>query len=304
MSKRTERAKLFRRAAVGLICVLAVGLITWFVLYTRSHPMAVLSPVGPVGHKERNLMLAAIILSGIVVVPVFILTIYIAVKFREDNPRRGRYQPEFYSNRKLEAVWWGIPFTIIAILSVITWQSSHALDPAKPLVSSVKPLQVQVIAMNWKWLFIYPDQQVASVNQLALPVDTPVDFSITSDSVMNSFWIPNLGSQIYAMPGMNTSLHLQADRVGSYTGSSANISGSGFADMHFMVQAMTFGDFTQWVSHVEASSSPRLSAEAYAALAQPSKPKAVSYYRAPQAGLYNDVMMKYMMPGVTVGATH
>jgi cytochrome o ubiquinol oxidase subunit 2 len=178
---------------------------------------------------------------------------------------------------------------------VIIWDSSHRLDPYRPLSSANKPLTIQVIALDWKWLFIYPTQGIATVNFVQFPVGTPVDFQITADAPMNSFWIPQLGSQIYAMPGMSTQLHLLADSGGNYYGSSANISGQGFAGMNFTARASSALAFRQWVTSVKASSS-RLDVNHYGQLAKPSQGNPVAYYASAANGLYDDVIAKYIGP--------
>ena len=283
--------------ALPLVAVLAPA--AW---YFRAHPAQVLAPAGQVGRKERNLMWFSLLLSALVVLPVFTITIAFALKSRESNHRPGgkkvRYQPEWDGSRLYESIWWGIPGAIILILSIVTWQSSHMMDPYRALVSSKKPLTVQVVAMDWKWLFIYPEQHMASVNMVEFPKGTPVDFQITSDSVMNSFWIPRLGGQIYAMPGMATQLHLVADRTGSFFGSPANIAGKGFAHMDFTAKSVSDSDFQAWIAQAQHSSQA-LTTAAYNKLALPSQSNPVAYYSQPASNLYNDIIMKYMMPGMS-----
>lgn len=267
-----------------------VSLATW---YLQDRNVAVLQPAGAVGQKERNLIDLAMVLSVIVVVPVFMLAIFIAWRYRETNPRPKKYQPEWDRSRLYEGIWWGIPAVIITILSVVTWVSSHQLDPYRTLDSSKPPLRVQVVSLDWKWLFIYPDQHMASINELYVPVGQPVSFDITSDSVMNSFWIPSLGSQIYAMPGMSTKLHLIADKAGTYYGSPANITGRGYAGMVFTVHATTATAFAKWVSNAQASNR-NLTQARYATLAKPSTNNKVMYFSPVQDDLYDGIVMKYM----------
>lgn len=272
-----------------LLIAVAVAVAAGF-LHGANVP--VFEPKGAVGAKERNLMLFALALSVVVVVPVFTLLGVIAWKYRASNGK-AKYRPDNDGNRKLEIIWWLIPGILILILSVVTWVSAHRLDPYKPLASSTKPLRVQVVALDWKWLFIYPEQHVASVNTLALPVDTPVNFEITADAPMNSFWIPQLGGQMYAMPGMSTQLHLIADKAGSYDGSSANISGKGFAGMKFVADATSRADFDRWIQRAQAA--PRqLDKNSYGQLAKPSENNPPETYALADNGLYNYVVMKYM----------
>ncbi len=263
-------------------------------LYLRHHNIPVLQPRGTIATQERNLIVIAVLISLAVVVPVFALLIGFAVRYREGN-KKARYMPEFTGSNAYELVWWLIPTAIIVVLSVITWVGSHRLDPYKPLNSSVKPITIQVVALDWKWLFIYPDQHVASVNSFQIPVNTPINFQITSDAPMNSFWVPALGGQVYAMPGMSTQLHLMASKTGDYRGSSANISGIGFAGMTFTAHAGSNTDFTNWVTHIKKTDRALTTTE-YTKLAKQSSNVKPIYYSQPADNLYDDTVMKYMMP--------
>lgn len=279
----------------GLIVVIAI--LAALAAYLRSHNIAILEPQGVTGQKERSLIIIAAILSAIVVIPVYVITVVISLKYREGNRRAKKYRPDHDHNRVLEFTWWGIPIIIIGILSVVAWNSSHQLDPYKALAApkNTPPLNIQVIALDWKWLFIYPQQNIATVNIAQIPVNTPVAFHVTSDTVMNSFWVPQLGGQIYAMPGMDTQLHLMATKAGSYDGSSANISGKGFAGMTFTVNAGSSSYFNQWLRGVK--NQPRqLTQAAYDQLAKPSQNVTPAYYSSVESGLFNDVVMKYMAP--------
>jgi len=272
---------------LGLVVIVAVG------SYLHGHHVAVFTPQGPVATKERNLIYCALALAVMVVVPVFVMLFWFSWRYREGNPKgKAKYRPEWDHSNKAEAVWWLVPLALITVLSVVAWNSSHALDPFKPLASTTKPLTVQVIALDWKWLFIYPEQNIASVNYFQMPTDTPVNFEITADAPMNSFWIPQLGGQIYAMPGMSTHLSLMADHPGDYRGSSANLSGEGFAGMDFTVHAGSQADFLAWVKTVKQSPSV-LTQQTYAALAEPSRNNPVSYYSSEQVYLYDTVVEKY-----------
>lgn len=290
MAKR--RKSQFKVVLVALPVVIILGLLVW---YLHSHTVAVLQPAGPIAQKERNLMGITILLAAIVVIPVYAMTVLIALKYRESNhkTKNVKYTPDWDHSRLFESIWWGIPIVIIGILSVITWDSSHALDPYKPLVSSVQPITVQVVALDWKWLFIYPNQHVASINLVEMPVNTPVNFQITSDTVMNSFWVPQLSGQIYAMPGMDTQLHLMASRTGSFYGSSANISGSGFARMNFTAQSVSASDYSKWI-HTAQSSSKQMDLTAFNTLSQPSDDNPVVLYSHVTNGLFDGVVTKYM----------
>jgi cytochrome o ubiquinol oxidase subunit 2 len=276
-----------------LLIVLIVGALGFF-LFKDAH-IAVFEPAGTVAAKERNLMTITLLLSVFVVVPVFVMTFLIVWRYRAGNAKaKGReYKPNWDRQRSVEAIWWGIPCFIILILAVITWRGTHELDPYRALSSSKKPLTVQVVALQWKWLFIYPEQNVASVNYLQIPEDTPINFEITSDAPMNSFWIPRLGGQMYAMEGMSTQLHLMADQPGTYTGSSANLSGKGFADMDFLVQSSTDQDFSKWVKTVKQTSHS-LTMDEYTKLAKPSEHNAHYYYSSVKTDLYGTIINKFM----------
>ncbi len=280
--------------ALPPLLVLAAILLGWSLLH--GHTIAILNPQGIIARKEFSLLIVATLLMLIVVIPVFVLTFVIAWRYRASNTK-AKYTPDWDHNHALEALWWGIPCALIIALSIITWRSSHELDPYKALASTTKPITIQVVALQWKWLFIYPEQQIASVNLVEFPAGTPVNFEITADAPMNSFWIPQLGGQIYAMPGMNTSLHLMADTPGSYAGSSVNISGKGFAGMKFTAKSTTEADFNQWVKAAGHTRRP-LSLTTYDQLAKPSENNPAATYALTDPNLYNDVIMKYMMPGM------
>jgi cytochrome o ubiquinol oxidase subunit 2 len=257
--------------------------------------IAILNPKGPIARQERNLIYVALGLSLIVVVPVFTLTGLFAWRYREGNTK-AKYSPDLAGNRIAETIWWVIPTVLITVLAVITWRASHNLDPYKPISSVNKPLTIQVVALDWKWLFIYPQQNIASVNFFQFPNNTPLNFEITSDAPMNSFWIPQLGGQIYAMPGMSTQLHLMATSYGSYNGSSANISGEGFAGMTFTAKSTSKTDFNNWVSSVKRSSK-QLGSSQYGSLSQPSQNNPMAFYSSAENGLYNSIVDKYAGPG-------
>ncbi|MFS8931133.1 ubiquinol oxidase subunit II [Cupriavidus taiwanensis] len=257
--------------------------------------MTLLDPKGQVGVDIKNIILIATWLMLLVVVPVIVLTLVFAWKYRASNTK-ARYEPDWSHSTAIEVVVWLIPCLIIIALGIITWKSSHDLDPYKPLESNKKPVTIEVVALNWKWLFIYPELKIATVNQIAFPVDTPVNFKITSDSIMNSFFIPQLGSQVYAMAGMETKLHLIANHAGSYDGVSANYSGGGFSGMKFKADAMSNYEFDQWVAKVRASST-ELGVEGYKTLAQPSEKEPVTYYGKVEDQLFHNILHKYMGHG-------
>lgn len=291
-----------KKLKIIIFSLLGLIVLTLTAGYFRHTNIPVLEPAGSIGRQERNLIIFALGLSLIVVIPVYILLFSFAWRYREGNKKKAKYSPELDGNWLAETVWWLIPTVLITILSVVTWQSSHALDPYRTLASGVKPLKIQVIAMDWKWLFIYPDQHVASVNFFQFPKNTPLDFQITADAPMNSFWIPQLGGQIYAMPGMSTELHLIADRTGSFHGSSANISGDGFARMTFTARSGSQADFDTWMRQVKRSPD-RLDMAGYNRLAKPGE-SAVKYYSSVQNELFNLEVTKYLVPMTAHGPAY
>ncbi|WP_434212144.1 ubiquinol oxidase subunit II [[Pseudomonas] boreopolis] len=258
---------------------------------------AILNPKGQVGQDEKTLLITAVVLMLLVVVPVIVMTIAFAWKYRASNTK-ARYEPNWSHSTAIEVVVWSIPCLIILVLAVLTWRSSHALDPYKPLQSDVKPITIEAVAMDWKWLFIYPEQGIATVNEIAFPVDTPINFKITSDTVMNSFFIPHLGTQIYAMAGMETKLHLIANEPGDFPGISANYSGHGFSKMNFVARATPDqAGFDAWVAKVKAAPQSLQAAE-YQALAANRNDKSdypVTYYSSVQDGMFKSLIDKYMM---------
>ena len=282
----------------GLWLIALGALITTAAMH-GPHVFAVLQPAGEIGSKERRLMAYAILLGVIVVVPVFVMLFGFAWRYREGGSGKAAYTPEVGGNRVAETIWWLIPLAIISILSVLTWNSSHQLDPFKPLASSQPALPVQVVALDWKWLFLYPEQHVATINELIIPTNRPISFSITSDAPMNSFWIPQLGGQVYAMSGMDTQLQLIANKAGSYYGSSANISGNGFAGMHFMTKAMAPSSFAAWVQQTQAGHQS-LTTAAYIALAKPSTNNPSTTFAHFDSRLFSNVIEQYMMPGMSM----
>ncbi len=279
------------RKIVAGICIL-VGFVVVLALLLQGHTIDVLQPAGIVADKQKHLIIIATLLAIIVVIPVYALTIGVAWKYRASN-KKARYTPDWDHDKLIEGVWWGIPIILIGILSVITWQSSHELDPFRAIKSDKPTQKIQVVALQWKWLFIYPEEKIATVNFVHIPVDRPVDFEITADAPMNSFWIPQLGGQIYAMSGMTTHLHLQASKAGTYQGSSANISGEGFADMRFTTEAESEGDFQEWIEDAKTSKDV-LDTTAYKTLAAPSRNNNKTTYVLADEKLFDTVIMKFM----------
>jgi len=251
----------------------------------------VLDPKGQVGIDEKNLIIIATVLMLLVVIPVIVMTLYFSWKYK-DTRTHEVYAPKWAHSNKIEAVVWAVPIIIVIILGVITWESTHRLDPYKPLDG--KHITIEVVSLNWKWLFIYPEQGIATVNELVFPANVPVEYKITSESTMNSFFIPQLGSQIYSMAGMETKLHLIANEPGTFKGFSANYSGAGFSGMKFnAIATPTQADFDKWVSDVKAQKSTLTKAEYYE-LAKASENNPVSYYGDVEEDLFHTIIMKYM----------
>jgi len=254
-------------------------------------PIALLDPKGPIGADEKSIIILATCLMLIVVVPVIAMTLGFAWRYRASNTR-ATFAPEWSHSGGIEAVVWLVPCLIIAALACVTWRSTHRLDPYRAVaVAGRKPVEVEVVSLDWKWLFVYPDLKIASVNEVVFPVGTPVRFRLTSDSVMNSFFIPQLGTQIYTMPGMETKLSLLASEPGTYPGFSANYSGGGFSDMKFTARALTPAAFDAWVAAVHASRSD-LTLAAYGRLARPSERTPVTYFGAIDDKVYHDALNK------------
>jgi cytochrome o ubiquinol oxidase subunit 2 len=257
-------------------------------LVASCQPAGVLDPQGPIASAERLLLINSTAIMLVVVVPVILATLAFAWWYRSSNLRASRSLDESYEGR-LEFVLWSIPTLIVILLGGVIWIGSHQLDPRAPIPANAEPLRVDVVALDWKWLFIYPDQGVAAVNQLVIPAGTPVQFRLTSATVMNSFFVPQLGSQIYTMGGMTTHLNLLADQPGEYPGFSANFSGDGFADMRFIAKAVPAGDFDAWVKQVRSTGSA-LDDAGYAALAKPSKAVPPTSYRSVEPKLFERIL--------------
>ena len=284
--KRTFKVILSTLLVLAVLCLGAY--------YVATHDMDILNPKGVIAYKERDLIITALSLMLIVVIPVFFLTLIFAIRYREGN-KSAKYTPNWAHSALGEAIWWGVPCIIIVILAVITYRTSHELNPFKPLKSDKRPVQVQAVALNWKWLFIYPELGIAAVNYMQIPVDRPINLEITADAPMNSFWVPQLSGQIYAMPAMRTRLHVMANEEGIYRGRSSNISGKGFAGMLFNVKASSEMEFQSWVDMVRKSSY-RLNWQEYLNLVQPSEYNPVKLYQLTQRDLFDRIVDQYDPP--------
>ena len=251
----------------------------------------ILDPKGPIALAERDLLFDALGFMLLVAIPVFFLAFWFVWRYRAVNGK-GRYDPDWSYSAPLDAVVWLVPALIIVALGVLSWINTHKLDPYKPLASSVAPLEVDVVAQDWKWLFIYPKQKIAVVNQLVFPSGTPLSLRITSDTVMNSFFIPDLGGQIYAMAGMQTRLHLLADAPGKFMGRNMQYSGDGFAKQYFEARSVSQQNFETWIAKVRQSGTV-LDAGAYRTLAKPTIEHPVTFYSGVETNLFDSIIEKY-----------
>ena len=284
---------IFRRGLLLLPLVLLAGCNT-----------VVMNPSGDIASQQGRLIVVSTILMLLIIVPVIALTIWFAWRYRKNNTA-ARYEPDWDHSTQLELVIWGAPLLIIIALGLLTWISTHTLDPYRPISrldadrpipADTKTLTVEVVALDWKWLFIYPEQGIATVNELAAPIDVPIRFKITSSAIMNSFFIPALAGQIYAMPGMQTSMNAVINRPGEYDGFSANYSGAGFSDMKFKFHGMTPENFEQWVQTTKAASR-KLDRADYLQLEKPSEKEPVRYYGAVDPSLYHAILNRCIEPG-------
>jgi cytochrome o ubiquinol oxidase subunit II len=264
------------------------------IFLTACQP-AVLDPKGIVGLAQKMILIDSLAIMLAIVIPTIAATVAFAWWFRASN-ERARYLPDWAYSGRIELIVWGIPLLVIMLLGGVAWIGSHDLDPAKPLPSNTPPLEMQVVSLDWKWLFIYPSQGVASVNRLVVPAGVPIHFSLTSASVMNAFFIPQLGSMIYTMNGMTTQLNLQADAPGTFRGLSSQFSGDGFADMHFDVLAVPAERFETWVEATRTKG-PTLNPETYAALVRQSINIAPFTYKAVQPQLFQQIVTRILPPG-------
>jgi cytochrome o ubiquinol oxidase subunit II len=259
-----------------------------------SRAAGVLDPRGPVSSAERLILLDATGIMLVVILPVIVLTLAFAWWYRASN-KRAAYRPDWAYSEYIELVVWSIPAMVVILLAGVAWTGSHELDPGRRLKADAKPIQIEVVSLDWKWLFIYPDQQVAAINELVVPSETPIEFILTSATVMNSFFVPQLGSQIYTMPGMTTRLNLLADHPGDYPGLSTNFSGDGFSDMRFLVHAVPPSEFPLWVERTRAQG-PALDADAYSQLARAESNAKTQTYRSVDPDLFRRIVQQPAPP--------
>ncbi len=286
------KVKFSRRVLLGLSAAAAVILL----LLLFSTDMVLFDPKGTIGLQQENLIIISVLLMAIIIVPVLFMVVYFPYKYRHSN-HSAEYKPKWEHSTRIEIVVWAVPCLIVLALASITYKTAYSLDPRKEIAADQPPLTVQVVAMNWKWLFIYPEQQIASVNELVMPVDRPVRFLVTSDSTMNSFFIPQLGSQVYAMAGMENRMNLMATEQGIYRGISANYSGNGFANMRFKAHVVDENGFNLWLDKVK-SADKTLNDDVYAWLTANAKeqvkaPHPVTYFSSVDPLRFKDIIEKH-----------
>ncbi|REE55357.1 cytochrome o ubiquinol oxidase subunit 2 [Paenibacillus taihuensis] len=280
----------------------SVVMIGTIALVSGCKSMIVFDPKGPIGSQQRDLINITMLLCLIILVPVMLIFAWIVWRFRDRKGNDAPYQPVWSHSTKLEVIWWSIPIIVILILALVTAHYTYALDPAKPIASDKKAVTIQATSLDWKWLFQYPDQGIATVNYLVIPAKTPIKFELTSDGPMNSFWVPQLGGMIYTMSGMATTMFLQADELGNYMGTGANFTGRDFAKMGFTTKAIAQADFDKWVNDAKASGNA-LSEEGYQTLAMPGTSEQMTFASIPD-GLFHRIVHEYSMsrgapPGYT-----
>ena len=282
------------------------GLATLALLSLGGCNTIVMHPFGDIAAQQGQLIIVSTLLMLIIIVPVIICTLAFAWHYRQGNTT-AVYEPEWSHSTQLELLIWGAPLLIIIALGLVTWISTHTLDPYRPLQrldaerpvpAGVKPIVVEVVALDWKWLFIYPEQGIATVNELAVPVDVPVRFKLTASTVMNSFYIPALAGQIYAMPGMETAMNAVINHAGEYEGFSANYSGAGFSDMRFKFRGMSSTDFATWVQSAKAGTT-KLDRPAYLELEKPSARDPAQRFASFAPGLYDAILNRCVAANTT-----
>lgn len=281
---------------VLVVTVLSLALTVW-ALFAGSSNYAVLNPKGPIAEGQRDVIIISTILTAIVIVPTTILTFVIVWRYRDKPGRKAKYDPDFNHSNVLESIWWGIPIVVIAVLGIVTVRYTYALEPSVAIKSDKQPVVIQAVSMDWKWAFFYPEEGIAAVNTLTIPEDRPIRFELTSDAPMNSFWIPQLGGQIYTMSGMAMNLYLQADHTGKYYGSGANFSGEHFGAMNFDVNAVTQSDYEAWVNKVKTESQP-MTMDTYQSLAIPGTADK-QYFSAFPENLFQQLVTQYLPGGLS-----
>ncbi|ADI37860.1 COX aromatic rich motif-containing protein [Waddlia chondrophila] len=291
--KETTRP-IFNKLIFSGIILIIILLMQPLEVYILLKDIVVLFPKGWIGLEQRNLLLLIQALMLLFIIPIYIMTFIFSWWYRADNDQ-SEYDPDLIDHKVAEIVWWGLPLIMTVLICIITAYKTYELDPYKPIASDKKAIEIEAVALQWRWLFIYPEEKIATVNYIQFPKETPIHFKITADAPMNAFWIPRLGGMIYAMPGMTTELNLIADEAGEFRGSSANISGKGFADMTFVAKASTQEEYEEWVASVKKSDQP-MNIPVYRELAKPSEDTSVKLYQLEENHLFHEIVMKFMKP--------
>jgi cytochrome o ubiquinol oxidase subunit II len=292
MSKRVSTAKKF--PTFLLFVPLFACLVLLFALLIKNGNMQLLEPAGYVANIQSQILWGAIIFAGVIGSLIIGSFFFIALRYKEGV--RTRYEPGWTAGKKLLLAGWGIPLLAIIAISFVVWATAHQVDPYRSISSTSPPVTIQVVALRWKWLFIYPNDRIAAVNTMEIPVGTPIALQLTADAPMNSFWVPRLSGQVYAMTGMVTQLHIEADKPGTYAGSPAEISGDDFAGMDFTVKAVSADEYAAWKSTVAENASEPLDYAAYTALAKPSSYNQTALYTLADPHLFHDIVMQFMTP--------
>lgn len=281
---------------IKILLPLYIGLAIAFVILIMRGNLQLLEPVGVVADFQSKILWGALIFACVIGTAIIASFFFVIFHYQEDKHRK--YEPTWTAGNKLQAFTWGILTVIILVISFGVWVTTHAIDPYKPLASSKPAVTIQAVALRWKWLFIYPDSGLATVNFIEIPEGTPVNFQLTADAPMSSFWVPRLSGQIYAMPGMVTQLHIQADKTGTFPGASPEINGDGYSGMNFTVKSVSASEYQAWHSSAATHATQSLDYAAYTKLAQPSSYDPDATYKTPDPSLFHEIVMQYMAPGV------
>lgn len=298
MNKNTKKILFRILFFAGLIIDLLLLFWVLKILGIWNPEFALLSPKGVIAAGQKNVLVTSILLMFTMAVPFYAFAYFVIQRYRADNNSDAEYQPELSGTTFKQVLLWILPAILVFGLSVIIWRSSHALDPFRQINSNLKPTTIQVVALEWKWLFIYPEQDIATVNFVEFPENTPITFNLTADGPVSSFWIPELGGQMYAMAAMTTKLNLMAGQQGEFRGQAAEINGEGYSGMTFVAKSVSRSEFDQWVNSVKSLPN-QLNQEEYAKLVQPSKSNPASYYSFVDTTLFDSILNKYMNPNST-----
>lgn len=283
-----------KKLPIIVFILVLVFVFSWFTYLLTTVDLEVLNAKGIIAQKQSYLIIYSMALMLAIAIPVILIGYIVAFKYRAGN-KKSKYLPDWTGNNYIKFGYWGFFISLAFLFFVVIWISTHDLDPYKPIPSENEEITIQVVALNWKWLFIYPEENIASVNFMQIPIDTPIRFELTADAPMNSFWIPQLSGQIYSMSAMSTKLHIRADEIGDFEGGAAEINGRGFSGMRFITRVSSEEEFNDWVKEVRSNSNALTLGE-YNLLKEPSEYDPAVTYSSVEENLFNDIMMKYMVP--------